>query len=149
MDSRYTSVVSILLLSLISATVSETGYKVIFSRDDEEVRNTFTLRCQNTSTGLGLSNAKWFFNSTDYSSHPCTQDAVISGDMMDDLVLTLVPECEGYMQCGTDTILSLPRLLLSEFEIIVCVWLGGYLIGSNAMKELPIVVFPECFYTVT
>ena len=118
MDSRYKSVVSILLLSFISITVSETGYQVIFSRDDEVVRNTFTLKCQYTSTGLGLSNAKWFFNSTDYSSNPCTHDALISGD---ELVLTLVPECEGYIQCGTDTILSLPRLLLSEFEVIYSV----------------------------
>ena len=112
------SVVAILLLLLISATVSETGYQVIFSRADDVVRNNFTLTCQSTSTGLGLSNAKWLFNSTDYSTNPCTQDAMISGGMM---VLTLVPECEGYMQCGTDTILSLPRLLLSEFEIIYSV----------------------------
>ena len=113
------SAVSILLLSLISAAVSATGYRVIFSRDDDVVRNTFTLRCQNTTTGLGLSNAKWFFNSTDYSSNPCTQDAMISGDMMEYLVLTLVPECEGYMQCGTDTILSPSKLLLSEFLCVV------------------------------
>ena len=144
MDSRYNSVVSILLLSFISITVSETGYQVIFSREDEVVTNTFTLKCQNTSTGLGLSNAKWFFNSTDYSSNPCTQDAMISGGMMDELVLTLVPECEGYMQCGTDTVLSPSKLLLSEFLCVV----RGYLIGSNTMEELPIVVFPELSYCI-
>ena len=59
------SVVAILLLSLISATVSETGYQVIFSRADDVVRNNFTLTCQSTSTGLGLSNAKWLFNEPD------------------------------------------------------------------------------------
>ena len=137
MGSRYTSVVYILLLSLISIALSETGYQVIFSRDDEEVRNTFTLRCQNTSTGLGLSNAKWFFNSTNYTSNPCTQDAVISGGMM---VLTLVPECEGYMQCGTDTILSPSKLLLSEY--IYCVWLGGVPHRQQCHERA---VFPECF----
>ena len=130
MGSRYTSVVSILLLSLISIALSETVYEVFFSRDDEEVTNAFTLMCVNTLIGTQLSNAKWFFNSTDYSSNSCTQDAVISGEY---LVLTLVPECEGYIQCGTDTILSLPKLLLSEY--IYCVWLGAYLIGSNAMQE--------------
>ena len=116
MGSKHTFLVSILLLSLILATVSETSYKVTIERDDEDVVNKLILNCQNSTSGLGLSDPKWLFNGTDYSSNPCTQNATTSGSM---LVITLDPECEGYMLCGTTTILSPPRRLLSEFTIIV------------------------------
>ena len=115
MGSEYTFFVSILLLSLILTTVSGTSYEFTINRDDNAV-NKLTLNCRNIVNGDGLSDPKWLFNGTDYSSNPCTQNATTSESM---LVLTLDPECEGYMQCGTVTILSAPRRLLSEFTIII------------------------------
>ena len=112
MGSEYTFFVSILLLSLILATASETSYEVTINR----AVNNITLNCRNIMTGFGLSDPKWLFNGTDYSSNPCTQNAMTSGSM---LFITLDPECEGYMLCGTETIFSAPRRLLSEFTIII------------------------------
>ena len=68
------SVVSILLLSLISAAVSETGYQVIFSRNDDVVTNTFTLRCLNTTTGVVMlsGSLKYFVTLSSLNRHTCT-----------------------------------------------------------------------------
>ncbi len=81
-------------------------------RDDSESRNKVSVTCSrfNNSIPKEVTDPVWYMNGS--NNTVCIQEAVTTSNRFE---LVLLPECEGYLQCGDrlrDDV-SVPLLLLS------------------------------------
>ena len=110
--SQPANTIVVLLFLLRASFGTNNGYRLNLSRDVNAVQ----LTCQLLNTlnvPQTVTNPVWYFNGSIHDEHPCTKSATISSNSFQ---MTLVPECEGYLQCGEDggKDVSLPRLLLCK-----------------------------------
>ena len=75
--------------------------------------NTITVICVSTGPKDPISNPLWFLNGANTSETSCLTDDGINGNQ---LIFTITPDCEGYLQCGIQETcaVSLPQRLYGE-----------------------------------
>ena len=112
------STVSLLLLVLqFSAAIAGDSFVVALTTRQGPRGNNFFIRCQNlTGSNFGvftvLSDPKFFRNGLEFSQDECMRnfDLFSNGS----IAVHMTPPCEGYIQCGTNAVLSPPLKLYGK-----------------------------------